>query len=255
MKILSIDKNNIEQEHICCALGNDKKNKRRAISKKNWLKERFDDGLIFKRLDDRGKIFIEYMPIEKVWKPVIGKNIMFINCLWVSGKFKGMGISSKFLNECINEAKEKDMNGVAVVSANKVKPFLTDKKFFLHNGFEVVDTAEPYFELLFLKFDSKAENPSFTNNSKKAICANKVGFEFIYSNQCPFMEEYSQLLSDIAKKYNIPFHINKLQNYKEVQEMGSPFGTLGIYYNGNFITHELLSEKKFEKFINSIELN
>ena len=58
MKIISIDKNNIEQEHICCAIGNDKVNQSRALTKKNWMKERFSDGLVFKRLDDRGKIFI-----------------------------------------------------------------------------------------------------------------------------------------------------------------------------------------------------
>ncbi len=63
MKIISIDKNNIDEEHICCALGNDKENKERAQTKKDWMKERFGDGLAFKRLDDRGKIFIEYMPV------------------------------------------------------------------------------------------------------------------------------------------------------------------------------------------------
>lgn len=106
MKTITIDQNNIDQEHICCAIGNDKINQSRAEPKKDWLKERFKDGLIFKRLDDRGKIFIEYMPIEKVWKPLIGKNFMIINCLWVSGKFKGKGISTKLLNECIADSKK-----------------------------------------------------------------------------------------------------------------------------------------------------
>jgi len=91
MKIITIDKTNIEKEHICCAIGNDKVNQSRAETKKEWLKGRFDEGLVFKRLDQRGKVFIEYMPIENVWKPVVGKNYMFINCLWVSGQFKGQG--------------------------------------------------------------------------------------------------------------------------------------------------------------------
>lgn len=72
MKIISIDANNIDQEHICCAIGNDKTNQSRAVTKKNWMKERFSDGLVFKRVDDRGKIFIKYMPFEKVWKPSNG---------------------------------------------------------------------------------------------------------------------------------------------------------------------------------------
>lgn len=252
MKIISIDKSNIEQEHICCAIGNDKENKKRAQSKKDWMKEKFDAGLVFKRLDDRGKIFIEYMPIENVWKPIIGKNYMAINCLWVSGKFKGQGISKKLLNECIKDAKKQKMDGVVVVSSTKVKPFLTDKKFYLHNNFEIIDTAPPYFELLVLKFNKNAKNPSFTENVKKGICNNKKGFTFIYSNQCPFMEEYVGLLSDICKDKKISCKVIHLKNHKEAQEVGSPFGTLGIYYNGEFKIHELMPEKKFEKFIETL---
>lgn len=217
--------------------------------KKEWLKERFNDGLVFKRLEERGKVFIEFMPIEKVWKPLLGKNIMVINCLWVSGQFKGKGLSIKLLNECINDTESKNMDGIAVVSSAKVKPFLTDKKFFFKNGFEVVDTAPPYFELLFLKLKASAMLPKFSDNSKTGKCSNKNGFTFIYSNQCPFMEEYVNLLSKVSKNKNIPFKIIKLTTYIEAQQMGSPFGTLGIYYNGDFQTHELMPEKKFENFI------
>lgn len=253
MKIITIDKNNIDQEHICCAIGSDKANQSRALTKKNWMKERFRDGLVFKRLDDRGKIFIEYMPIEKAWKPIIGKNYMVINCLWVSGKFKGKGISVELLNECIQDAKNKKMDGITVVSSDKKKPFLTDKKFYLHHGFEVVDSAPPYFELLALKFNKNAKNPSFTEDVKKGICKNKKGFTFIYSSQCPFMEEYVALLDKVCKNKKIPSQIIKLKNHKEAQEIGSPFGTLGIYYNGAFKTHELIPEKKIDKFIKEVQ--
>ncbi|PKL17326.1 MAG: GNAT family N-acetyltransferase [Spirochaetae bacterium HGW-Spirochaetae-5] len=252
MNIITIDKNNIDQEHICCAIGNDKQNQARAQSKKEWMKDRFNDGLTFKRFDQRGKIFIEYMPIEKVWKPVSGKNFMVINCLWVSGQFKGKGLSTQLLDECISDAKSKKMDGIAVISSTKVKPFLTDKKFYLKHGFETADTAPPYFELLALKFNKNAENPKFTGNAKSGTCLNKKGLTFIYSNQCPFMEEYVELLAEVSRRKKVPFEIKKLKNYSEVQQSGSPFGTLGIYFNGEFKTHELMPEKKFEKFINEL---
>jgi N-acetylglutamate synthase-like GNAT family acetyltransferase len=252
MEIITIDKSNIDNEHICCAIGNDKENTVRAETKKNWLKERFKDGLVFKRLDQRGKIFIEYIPIEKAWKPVTGKNFMMINCLWVSGQFKGKGLSTQLLNECINDSKSKKMDGVAVVSSVKTKPFLTDKKFYIKHGFEIVDSAAPYFELLFFKLNKNAKNPAFTENAKKGTCSYKEGFAFIYSNQCVFMEEYVSLLSQVSKKRNIPFKIIKLKSSSEAKEIGSPFGTLGIYYKGEFKTHELMTESKFEKLIDNI---
>lgn len=177
---------------------------------------------------------------------------MVINCLWVSGKFKGKNLSTQLLDECIKDAKAKKMDGIVVVTSIKVKPFLTDKKFYEKKGFVTIDTAPPYFELLALKFNKDAKNPTFSENAKNGICGYKEGFAFIYSNQCPFMEEYVVLLANVVKKKEIPYEIQKIDNYSKAKEIGSPFGTLGIYYKGEFKTHELMTEIKFEKFIESI---
>lgn len=252
MEIISIDKSNIDDEHICCAIGADKQNSGRAKTKKEWMKNCFSDGLVFKKSDERGKAFIEYMPVEKVWKPIIGKNYFVINCLWVSGKFKGRGLSVELLEDCIKDAREFKKDGIAVVTSTKTKPFLTDKKFYLKQGFVTVDTAFPYFELMVLKFNKKAENPVFTENAGKGICSNENGFTFIFSNQCPFMEEYADIYSGMLIKRGIPFEIRKLNNFTEAQQYGSPFGTFGIYYNGKFLIHELLVTGRFEKLIDSV---
>ena len=249
MKIMTVDKANIEQEHICCAIGNDKRNRARAQVKKDWMKKEFDNGLVFKRLDDRGKMFIEYMPIEDAWKPVIGKNYMMIHCLWVSGKFKKQGIATAFLDECISESKDKGKDGIAVITSSKNKPFLTEKKFFEKKGFQVVDQAPPYFELMVLKINKKAENPSFTSKAKTSKTDFKDGICFIYTHQCPFMEEYMTLLSKICEEETIPVKIIKLKNADEVKEIGSPFGTYAMFDKGEFVTHELFSENKFRKYL------
>lgn len=249
MEIITINQTNIDVEHICCAIGNDRQNRARAQAKKEWMKARFDEGLVFKRFDQRGKLFIEYMPIEKAWKPILGSNYMVINCLWVSGQFKGKGLSKQLLDECIADAKAHNMDGIVAVSSTKVKPFLTDKQFYAKYGFKVVDAAPPYFELLALKLNEQAPEPVFSENAKQGTCTNQEGFTFIYSNQCPFMEEYVALLSEVAEKNGFPCKTQKLQNHIEAQEAGSPFGTLGIYYEGVFQTHELMPEKKFQSFV------
>ena len=68
---------------------------------------------------------------------------MVINCLWVSGKFKGQGLSVKLLEECINDAKQKNMQGIAVVTSSKVKPFLTDRKFYYT---QIIDSTHKRLE-------------------------------------------------------------------------------------------------------------
>ncbi len=105
MDFIDLDSENIDKEHICCALS-DKKGECQISSKKAWIKNALKDGLVFKKGDVRGKVFIEYIPAENAWCPITAENYMFINCFWVSGKYKGQGIGSKLLDECIKDSIE-----------------------------------------------------------------------------------------------------------------------------------------------------
>jgi len=69
MDIISVNRSNIDKEHICCAIS-DKKGETCVSSKKTWMKSKFENGLVFKRLDARGKVFIEYIPAENAWCPI-----------------------------------------------------------------------------------------------------------------------------------------------------------------------------------------
>lgn len=48
MEIITVTKDNLAQEHICCAISNN--NDCQVSAKKSWLAERFDDGLVFKKV-------------------------------------------------------------------------------------------------------------------------------------------------------------------------------------------------------------
>lgn len=63
---------NIETEHLCCAIS-DKKHEEGVKLKKEWLKERIAERHVFRKLDAKGKVFIEYAPLEKAWVPISGK--------------------------------------------------------------------------------------------------------------------------------------------------------------------------------------
>ena len=45
MNIITVTKENLEQEHICCAISNNKDCQ--VAAKKSWLADRFADGLIW----------------------------------------------------------------------------------------------------------------------------------------------------------------------------------------------------------------
>ena len=101
---INLDENNIDREHICCAIG-DPKHQDGVDKKKEWIKGKLKDGHVFRKLNARGKIFIEYEPIETAWVPINGKNYMHIYCLWVAGSFKGKGIGKDLLEYAIEDAK------------------------------------------------------------------------------------------------------------------------------------------------------
>ena len=56
---INLNLENIEDEHICCAIG-DPKHKLGVDNKKEWIKNKLKDGHVFRKLNARGKIFIEY---------------------------------------------------------------------------------------------------------------------------------------------------------------------------------------------------
>ncbi len=63
---INISEENIHDEHICCAIG-DPKHQAWVDRKKEWIKNKLKDGHVFRKLNARGKIFIEYEPIENAW--------------------------------------------------------------------------------------------------------------------------------------------------------------------------------------------
>ena len=125
MNYIRITKENIDKEHICCAMSG-----KQSVAKKEWLRQRFDDGLIFYRSEERGKCFIEYIPAENAWVPIEADGYLYIDCLWVSGSMKGHGYSNDLLEACIRDAKAQGREGICILCAEgRKREFLADPKF------------------------------------------------------------------------------------------------------------------------------
>ena len=105
MDYIQITKENIDKEHICCAMSG-----KQSLAKKEWLKQRFAEGLVFYRSVERGKCFIEYIPAENAWVPITADGWLYINCLWVSGSMKGHGCSNDLLEKCLSDARAQQHN-------------------------------------------------------------------------------------------------------------------------------------------------
>lgn len=246
MKYIKVTKDNLENEHICCAISNNKDIQ--VSSKKAWLAERFDEGLVFLKSTERGKCFIEYIPAEHAWNPINADGYMYIDCLWVSGSFKGHGYSNDLLEACIEDTKNQEKLGLCILSSEKKKPFLADPKFLKHKGFVVGDQAENGIQLWYLPFDDKNEVPSFKECAKHPHIEEK-GYVLYYTSQCPFNAKYVPILEQTAKEHNIPFRAIHIEDREQAQNAPTPVTTYAMFRDGEYLTNEQMNAKKFLKLV------
>lgn len=242
MELIRVTAENLEKEHICCAISNNKDPQ--VLSKKAWLADRFTEGLVFLKGNVRGKCFIEYIPAEYAWVPIQADGYMFIDCFWVSGQFKGRGNSNLLLNECIRDSREKGRLGLCVLSSAKKLPYLSDPKYLKYKGFQLADTAKPGFELLYLPFEPTAPKPCFKPPAKNPHIE-ESGFVLYYTNQCPFNAKYTPLIEAAAKENGIPFKSIFLDSREKAQNSPAAVTTYALFYNGDFVTNEIMNERKF----------
>ncbi|MBQ3385285.1 MAG: YoaP domain-containing protein [Erysipelotrichaceae bacterium] len=246
MEYIRVTKDNLENEHICCAISSNKDVQ--VASKKSWLKERFDDGLVFLKSVERGKCFIEYIPAENAWNPIIAEGYMYIDCLWVSGSFKGHGYSTDLLNECIRDCKEKGKKGLCILSSAKKKPFLADPKFLMHKGFEVCDEADNGIQLWYLPFEKDTEKPQFKECARHPH-VEENGYVLYYTSQCPFNARYVPVLEEVAARENICFKAIHLTSREEAQNAPTPVTTYALFHDGVYQTNEQMNDRKFLKLV------
>lgn len=244
MKYIQVTKENVEAEHICCAISNNKDVQ--VPSKKEWMSKCFDDGLVFLKSVERGKCFIEYVPAENAWVPIVARNYMYIDCFWVSGSFKGHGYSNDLLSACIEDSKKKGKSGLCVLSSAKKKPFLSDPKYLAYKGFKVADTSDAGINLMYLPFAKDADVPQFTEAARHPHVKDK-GYVLYYTNQCPFNAKYVPIVEKVASENKIKFKAIRLETKEQAQAAPSPCTSYALFFDGKFLTNEQQNDKRFLK--------
>ena len=244
MEYIRVTKDNLDSEHICCAISNNKDVQ--VASKKAWLAERLEEGLVFLKSVERGKCFIEYLPAEMAWNPIEAEGWLYIDCLWVSGSFKGHGYSNDLLAACISDGRAQGKKGLCILAAAKKKPFLADPKYLKHKGFTVCDEADNGIQLWHLPFDPEAAKPAFKACARHPRI-DETGYVLYYTRQCPFNAKYVPIVEQTAQAHGIPFRAIHLETREAAQNAPTPITTYALFYNGEYLTNEQMNDTKFLK--------
>lgn len=249
-QIIDLNEENIDTYDLFCFKS--KKKSEGYRNKVKWVKKRFKEGIRLKILyvnegPKRGftsRGFIEYIPGEYTWRGIDAQGWMVIHCIWVVGKHKKKGYGTKLLEECINDSKKLEMNGVAVITSEK--SWYPGRKLFVKNGFEKVGSYLNHIELYIKRFKDNVTLPKFIHVSNGKINNYSEGLVVFKSDQCPYLNDLVVYVGKIAKQRNIPILVENIQNHHMAQNCVHPYGTFCLLLKGKQLPKEPDTKKLFK---------
>lgn len=235
---INLTAENLTDEHLCCIIRS-KKPHPGVQAKRQWLSERLGEGHVFRKLNEKATVFIEYAPLETAWVPILGDNYMYLYCLWVDGAYKGKGHGKALLEYCIADAKAKGKSGVCMLGAKKQKHWLADQNFAKKFGFVAVDATENGYELLALSFDGT--KPRFAQQVKNGKPESRE-LTIYYDMQCPYIHQSIEMVRQYCEENAVPAAFVHVDTLQKAKALPCVFNNWAVLYNGEFETVNLLQD-------------
>lgn len=248
---INLTAENLMEEHLCCIIRS-KKFHPGIDAKRRWLSDRLKEGHVFRKLDSRATVFIEYAPLETAWVPVIGDNYYYLYCLWVAGDSKGNGYGAALMEYCLTDAREHGKSGICMLGAGKQKSWLSDQKFVKRYGFETVDSTEYGYELLALSLDQTTPldqtAPKFAPGARNPKIENK-DLTIYYDMQCPYIYQNIEKIRQYCEANHIPLSLVQVDTLRKAKELPCVFNNYGVFYKGSFVTVNLLDDAYLKRIL------
>jgi ribosomal protein S18 acetylase RimI-like enzyme len=250
--IITINRNNLADypDYVCFI---NAKHPAHSL-KKEWVEKRLSEGLHIKLLYVPGQKkaagFIEYIPGENAWRAVSAKGFLFIQCLYIypnANKNKGLG--SLLISDCIEDAKQNNLTGVAVVTSSK--SFMARNELFLKNGFSVAETDGAGNDLLIYKLKN---GPDPVMNDFKKKLSKYQGLFILYSKQCPWVARMVEEIKESGMAEKLNLQITELKTPNEAQQAPSLYATFNLICNGKLLADRYISLTRFNNILKKEKL-
>ena len=274
---INLTAGNLAEEHLCCIIRSRKAHPG-VETKRRWLAERLKEGHVFRKLDAKATVFVEYAPLEAAWVPIVGDNYIYIysrgqrakrtcshvhlataarvkypdacigvfDCLWVLGDYKGKGYGKALMEYCLNDAGKMGRSGVCMLGATKQKAWLSDQSFAKKFGFETVDRTENGYELLARSFDGAV--PAFSPNAKK-MKIEQEELTIYYDQQCPYTYQSIESVKQYCASNHVPVSFFLVDTLQKAKELPCVFNNWAVFYKGRFETVNLLDATALKRIL------
>ena len=244
-EFINLTEENIDSQHLCCIIRS-KTVHPGVEAKRAWLRARLAEGHVFRKLNEKATVFIEYAPLEKAWVPVIGENYRYIYCLWVLGDRRGKGYGEMLMNYCIDDAKAKGKSGVCMLAAEKQKAWLSDQGFAEKFGFLPIDSTDYGYKLLALSFDKTV--PRFAENAKAGKIESPE-LTVYYSDQCPYIPQTTALVKKFCEENSVLYTLIHVDSLEKAKALPCVFNNYAVFYKGEFVTVNLTDAAALKKIL------
>ena len=251
INIIDVTVDNVDEIGIYCI----KNKKSPGYHKKvEWFKNKLNDGLRLKiatNMEGKQLGFIEYLPSERAWRPVNAQNYYFIQCIGLFVKdAKNKKIGRTLVDQCEENARRNKKSGVCTMTSDGT--WIADRTLFEKIGFINADRLER-FELMYKALDDRAPLPKFNNWNERQ--AEYLGWNLIYSDQCPMHEKSITDVTQCATENKITLNVIKLKTPKDAQNAPSGFGTYALIKDGRLLVDHCISRTRFENILKQEKKN
>lgn len=207
--------------------------------KRVWYAKMRDRGLRVKlAVDDAGEVggMIQYVPIQ--YAPASGKDLFFINCIWVHGhqqgrgNFQKRGMGRALLEAAEDDARSLDAKGVAAWGL--WLPFWMKASWFKKRGYKKAD-RQSIQVLVWKPFSADAEPPKWIRQRRKPPrVPGKVAITAYLNGWCPVMNLTYERAKRAAAEFGDRVHFETIDTFdrKTFADWGI---SDGVYVDGKSI--------------------
>ena len=245
VKIVDVTPRNIESETAFCIKDISSEGFR---CKQDWYHKRYREGLrmcIMK--DDNGKMigFIEFVPAEMAWRPVMAEDFVLIHCMYIyPNKNKNKGLGSRLIKYVEDYSKDANKAGVCVVSSKGA--WMAGKQVFEKNGYDLLEHKDR-FDLLSKKWKKEAADPVFIDWTEKQPAYQ--GWHLVYADQCPWHDKAVKALVETASQFDFELQVTRLDSVKEAKNAPSGYGVFSLLHDGKLLEDHYISATRFNNII------
>jgi len=195
---------------------------------------------------------LEFIPIEFATEPIKGKDILFINCVWILPPFWNIGVGKALMTAFIDKVMQN--GGGCVISYDGDRWFETSIRympsgFFKKFGFKEVE-RDGTRVLVYLDAGSSSPPEFLHPNNESSQENDKIKIEICYNCQCPWSKfMVNSVTTKLEYQSDVSIKTINTDDRKIIEKLGI---SRGVRINGNPIIRRLATWNEIETEIRKI---